>query len=78
VGYLKRGGKVWIRVFPDKPITKKPPEVTMGGGKGDVDHYAFPLKKGRVIYEIDGVSEEMAIEALKRASYKMPVKTKNY
>ncbi|HOM33116.1 MAG TPA: 50S ribosomal protein L16 [Candidatus Paceibacterota bacterium] len=76
VGYLKRGGKVWIRVFPDKPITKKPPEVTMGGGKGDVDHYAFPLKKGRIIYEIDGVSEEMAIEALKRASYKMPVKTK--
>jgi len=76
VGYLKRGGKIWLRVFPDKPITKRPPEVTMGGGKGDLDHFAFPLKAGRIIYEIDGVSEEIAIEALRRAASKMPVKTK--
>ncbi len=76
VGYLKKGGKVWIRIFPDKPITKKPPEVTMGGGKGDVDHYAFPIKTGRIIYEIDGVNKEIAEEALRRAAYKMPIKTK--
>lgn len=75
-GYLKKGGKIWLRVFPDKPITKRPPEVTMGGGKGDLDHFAFPLKSGRIIYEIDGVSEEIAIEALRRAASKMPVKTK--
>lgn len=75
-GYLKKGGKVWLRVFPDKPITKRPPEVTMGGGKGDLDHFAFPLKSGRIIYEIDGVGEEIAIEALRRAASKMPVKTK--
>ena len=76
MGYLKKGGKVWIRIFPDKPITKKPPEVTMGGGKGDVDHYAFPIKTGRIIYEIDGVNKEIAEEALRRAAYKMPIKTK--
>ncbi len=76
VGYLKKGGKVWLRVFPDKPITKRPPEVTMGGGKGDLDHFAFPLKVGRIIYEIDGVSEETATEALRRAASKMPIKTK--
>ncbi|MGB9848089.1 MAG: 50S ribosomal protein L16 [Minisyncoccia bacterium] len=75
-GYLKKGGKIWLRVFPDKPITKRPPEVTMGGGKGDLDHFAFPLKPGRIIYEIDGVSEEIATEALRRAASKMPVKTK--
>ncbi len=74
--YIQKGGKIWIRVFPDKPITKKPPEVTMGGGKGDVDHYAFPVKPGRIIFEIDGISGEKATEALKQASFKLPFKTK--
>jgi len=75
-GSLKRQGRLWIRVFPDKPVTKRPPEVTMGGGKGSVDHYVFPVKPGRVIYELDGVSRELAVRALKLASYKMPFKTK--
>ncbi len=66
----------WIRIFPDKPITKRPPETTMGGGKGAVDHYAFPVKPGRVIFEIDGVSEDKARRALQLAGYKMPFKTK--
>lgn len=76
VNYLKKGGKLWIRVFPDKPITRKPPEVTMGTGKGNVEFYAFPVRCGRVLFEIDGVNEATAIEALKRAGDKMPVKTK--
>jgi len=75
-GYLKRQGRLWIRVFPDKPVTKRPPEVTMGGGKGSVDHYVFPVKPGRVIYEVDGVKEEIAREALRRAGFKLPFKTK--
>jgi large subunit ribosomal protein L16 len=74
--YTKRGGKIWIRIFPDKPITKRPPESTLGGGKGTVDHYVFPVKPGRIIYEIDGVSREIATQALKLAGYKMPFKTK--
>ncbi len=74
--FVKRGGKVWIRIFPDKPITERPPEVTMGGGKGAVDHYVFPVKPGRILFEIDGVAEATAREALKRASYKLPIKTK--
>lgn len=73
---LKREGKLWIRIFPDKPVTKMPPEVTLGGGKGDVDHYVFPVKPGRIIFEIDGVSEEMAYEALRLAGHKLPVKTR--
>jgi len=73
---LKREGKVWIRIFPDKPITKLPPEVTLGGGKGDVDHYVFPVKPGRVLFEIDGVSEKRAFEAFRLAGHKLPVKTK--
>ncbi len=76
VHFTKRGGKLWIRIFPDKPITKRPPEVTMGGGKGSVDHYVFPVKPGRVLFEMDGVSEEIAKEALKRAGAKLPVKTR--
>lgn len=75
-GSLKRGGKVWIRVFPDKPVTKKPPEVTLGGGKGAVDHYVFPVRPGRMLFEMDGVSAEVAREALRRASHKLPMKTK--
>ncbi|MEK7149851.1 MAG: 50S ribosomal protein L16 [Patescibacteria group bacterium] len=74
--FIKRGGKVWIRIFPDKPITKKPPEVTLGGGKGAVDHYVFPVRPGRILFEMDGVSEEMAREALRRAGHKLPVKTR--
>ncbi len=74
--FTKRGGKVWIRIFPDKPVTKKPPEVTLGGGKGAVDHYVFPVKPGRVLFEVDGVSDEMAKEALRRAGHKLPIKTR--
>src|SRR3989344_216427 len=74
--YLKREGKLWIRVFPDKPITMRPPEVTMGGGKGSVDHYVFPVKPGRILFEVDGVSKETALEALRLAGYKLPVTTR--
>lgn len=74
--YVQRGGKIWIRIFPDKPITKKPPEVTMGGGKGDVAGYVFPVLPGRMIFEIDGVPKDIAIEALRRAGAKLPIKTK--
>jgi large subunit ribosomal protein L16 len=73
---LKRAGRVWIRIFPDKPITIRPPETTMGGGKGNVDHYVFPVRPGRILFEIDGVDEAKAREALRLASYKLPVKTK--
>lgn len=76
IRFLQKGGKLWIRIFPDKPITRKPPEVGMGGGKGAVEFYAFPVKPGRVIFEIDGIPEDMAREALKRASHKLPIKTK--
>lgn len=73
---LKREGKLWIRIFPDKPVTKLPPEVTLGGGKGSVDHYVAPVKPGRILFEIDGVSRGAAFEALRLASHKLPVKTK--
>lgn len=73
--YIERGGKVWIRIFPDKPITKKPPEVTLGGGKGSVDHYVAAVRPGRILFEMDGVSEVVAREALRLASHKLPVKT---
>lgn len=74
--YIQRGGKVWIRVFPDKPITRRPPEVTMGGGKGSVEFYVFPVRPGRVLFEMDGVTREIAEEALLRAAHKLPMKTK--
>ena len=74
--FTKRGGKIWIRIFPDKPITKRPPEVTMGGGKGAVDHYVFPVKPGRVLFEMDGVSADIAKEAMRLAGHKLPVKTR--
>ena len=73
---LKRAGRLWIRVFPDKPITKQAPEKTLGGGKGAVDHYVFPVKPGRVIFEIDGIEKEVAFEALRLASNKLPFKCK--
>ncbi len=74
--YVARGGKIWIRIFPDKPVTKKGAETPMGGGKGAVDHYVVPIKPGRILFEMDGVSKDMAEEAMRRASYKLPVKTK--
>jgi len=74
--YFKKGGKLWIRIFPNKPVTKKGTEVPMGGGKGDVDHYVFPIKPGRIIFEVEGIKEEVAREALEQAANKLPVKTK--
>ena len=74
--YVQRGGKIWIRVFPDKPITRRPPEVTMGGGKGSPEGFVFPVKPGRILFEIDGVDETIAKEALRRAGSKLSVKTK--
>lgn len=74
--YLKKGGKLWIRIFPDKPVTSKGTEFSMGGGKGAVSHYAFPVKPGRIIFELDGVKEEVALDALKTAADKLPIKTK--
>ena len=74
--FIKREGKVWVRIFPDKPVTMRPPEVTMGGGKGSVDHYVFPVKPGRILFEMDGVSEEVARQALRLAGHKLPVKTR--
>lgn len=76
IRYLKKGGKLWIRIFPDKPITRKGTEVPMGGGKGAVEFYAYPIKPGRIIFELEGVKEEVAREALKMAADKLPVKTK--
>ena len=74
--YVKRGGKVWIRVFPDKPITKKPAETRMGSGKGNPEYWVAVIKPGRIIFEMEGVSPEIAQEALRLASYKMPMETK--
>lgn len=73
---IQRGGKVWIRVFPDKPLTSKPPEVTLGGGKGSVSHYVFPVRPGRILFEMDGVSADVAREALRLAAHKLPLKTR--
>ena len=74
--FTKRGGKVWLRIFPDKPVTKRPPETTMGGGKGSVEYYVFPVRTGRMLFEIDGVPPEVAKEAFRRAGHKLPVKTR--
>ncbi len=71
--YLKRGGKVWIRIFPDKPVTHKPAEVRMGSGKGSVEYWVAVVKPGRIMFELAGVSEERAKEALRRAGMKMPM-----
>ncbi len=72
---VKRGGKVWIRIFPDKPITTKPLEVRQGKGKGNVEYWVSVIRPGKVLYEIEGVSEELARDAFKLASAKLPVKT---
>lgn len=74
--YIQRGGKIWIRIFPDKPVTKKPPEVTLGGGKGSVDHYVVAVKPGRILFEMDGVTGAIAEQAMRLAAHKLPVKTK--
>ena len=74
--HAKRGGRLWIRIFPDKPVTKKPPETRMGSGKGAVDHYVAVVKPGNVLFEMSGVSEEIAAEALKKASAKLPIHSK--
>lgn len=74
--YIKRGGKVWIRIFPDRPITQKPAETRMGSGKGSPEHWVAVVKPGRIMFEIAGVSETVAHEALRLASHKLPVKCK--
>ena len=74
--HIKRGGKIWIRMFPDKPITKKPAETRMGSGKGAPDHWVAVVKPGRVLYEIQGVDKELAREAFNLAAQKLPIKTK--
>lgn len=74
--YIKRGGKVWIKIFPDKPITQKPLEVRMGSGKGNVEKWVAVVKPGKVMFELNGVSEEVAREAMRLAMHKLPVKCK--
>lgn len=74
--YIRRGGKVWIRVFPDKPVTKKPAETRMGKGKGAPDHFVAVIKPGNIIFELAGVPEDMAKEAMRLAAYKLPIKTR--
>ncbi len=74
--HVKRGGKIWIRVFPDKPITKKPAETRMGKGKGSVEGWVAVVKPGKIIYELHGVSKEVAEEALRLASHKLPIATR--
>ena len=74
--YIKRGGKVWIKIFPDKPVTTKPAETRMGSGKGTLEYWVAVVKPGRVMFEISGVSEEVAREALRLATHKLPIKCK--
>lgn len=73
--YVRRGGKIWIRIFPDKPLTEKPAETRMGKGKGNPEHWVAVVKTGRIMFEIEGVSEEAAREAFRLASHKLPIKT---
>jgi len=74
--HIKRGGKVWIRIFPDKPVTQKPAETRMGKGKGAPEYWVAVVKSGRILFEIEGVPEEIAKEAMRLASHKLPIKTK--
>ena len=76
VHHARRGGKIWIRIFPDKPVTARPPETRMGGGKGAVDHWVAVVKRERILFEIGGVPEEVAREALRLASHKLPIATR--
>jgi len=74
--HVKRGGQIWIRVFPDKPVTSKPLETRMGSGKGSVDHWISVVKRGKVMFELGGIQEGLAREALERAAQKLPIRTK--
>ncbi|MBI2682491.1 MAG: 50S ribosomal protein L16 [Acidobacteriales bacterium] len=74
--FIKRGGKVWLRLFPDKPVTKKPAEVRMGSGKGAPDHWVAVVRPGKILFEMEGVTREIAIEAMRLASNKLPLRTK--
>ena len=74
--YIRRGGQVWIKIFPDKPITEKPAETRMGSGKGSPEYWVAVVKPGRIMFEMDGVSEEVAKEAMRLAGHKLPIKTK--
>ncbi len=74
--FLKKGGKLWIRIFPDKPVTKKPAETRMGKGKGNVEHYVAVVKRGRILFELAGISEDSARRAFEIASHKLPIKTR--
>ena len=74
--YIRRGGKVWIKIFPDKPITEKPAETRMGSGKGSPEYWVAVVKPGRIMFEMDGVAEEVAKEAMRLAGHKLPIKTK--
>lgn len=76
IRFLRKGGKMWIRIFPGKPVTKKGDETPMGGGKGAPDHYVFPVKPGRVLFEIEGISEKLSKEAMRKAATKLPINTK--
>ncbi len=76
VRYLRKGGNLWIRIFPDKPVTKKPAETRMGSGKGNIDHWVAPVKRGRVLFEISGIERRTAEEAFHLASYKLPCATR--
>ncbi len=76
VRHVRRGGKLWIRIFPDKPVTAKPAETRMGSGKGNVDHWVAVVKPGRILFEISGVTEEQAREAMRLASHKLPIHTR--
>lgn len=74
--YIKRGGQVWIKIFPDKPVTAKPAETRMGSGKGSPEYWVAVVKPGRVLFEMDGVTKEIAFEAMRLAGHKLPIKTK--
>lgn len=74
--FIKREGEVWIRIFPDKPVTARPPEVRMGKGKGPLDHFVVVIRPGKIMFEMDGVTQRVARNALKLAAYKLPLKTK--
>ncbi len=74
--YTKRGGRIWIRIFPDKPVTKKPAETRMGSGKGDVDHFVAVVKPGAILFEMGSIDSTVALEALRLAAHKLPIKTK--
>jgi large subunit ribosomal protein L16 len=74
--FIKRGGKIWLRLFPDKPITKKPAEVRMGSGKGPLDHWVAVVRPGKILFEMEGVTPQVAEEAMRLAAHKLPLKTK--